>query len=135
VAWEDRKTRSLVEFVREKVAAGAAKRVALVAPTAADSRNVLVEGPSGILACSPPWDRPRYAPSKRRLTWRSGAMATLNSADEPERLRGPQHDLAAVDELGSWRHPEACDTWLTPEFSGFDGRDIDEDDGDTASRQ
>jgi len=81
--------------------------VALVAPTAADTRNVLVEGPSGILACSPPWDRPRYEPSKRRLTWRSGAMATLYSADEPERLRGPQHDLAAVDELGSWRHPEA----------------------------
>ena len=101
------KTRSLVEFVREKVSTGAAKRVALVAPTAADARNVLVEGASGILACSPPWDRPRYEPSKRRLTWRSGAVATLYSADEPERLRGPQHDLAAVDELGSWRHPEA----------------------------
>ena len=106
------KTRSLVEFVREKVNTGAAKRVALVAPTAADARNVLVEGPSGILACSPPWDRPRYEPSKRRLTWRSGAMATLYSADEPERLRGPQHDLAAVDELGSWRHPEAWDNLM-----------------------
>src|SRR5215469_2212490 len=106
------KTRSLVEFVREKVSTGAAKRVALVAPTAADTRNVLVEGPSGIIACSPPWDRPRYEPSKRRLTWRSGAMATLYSADEPERLRGPQHDLAAVDELGSWRHPETWDNLM-----------------------
>jgi len=86
------KTRSLVEFVLEKVTAGAAKRVALVAPTAADARDVLVEGPSGILACSPPWWRPVYEPSKRRLTWPSGAIATLYSADEPERLRGPQHD-------------------------------------------
>jgi phage terminase large subunit-like protein len=34
------KTRSLVEFVCEKVNSGAAKRVALVAPTAADARNV-----------------------------------------------------------------------------------------------
>ena len=106
------KTRSLVEFVREKVNTGAAKRVALVAPTAADTRNVLVEGPSGILACSPPWDRPRYEPSKRRLTWRSGAMATLYSADEPERLRGPQHDLAAVDDLGSWRRSETWDNLM-----------------------
>jgi phage terminase large subunit-like protein len=106
------KTRSLVEFVIEKVTAGAAKRVALVAPTAADARDVLVEGPSGILACSPPWWRPVYEPSKRRLTWPSGAIATLYSADEPERLRGPQHDLAAVDELGSWRRPEAWDNLM-----------------------
>jgi phage terminase large subunit-like protein len=106
------KTRSLVEFVIEKVTAGAAKRVALVAPTAADARDVLVEGPSGILACSPPWWRPVYEPSKRRLTWPSGAIGTLYSADEPERLRGPQHDLAAVDELGSWRRPEAWDNLM-----------------------
>jgi phage terminase large subunit-like protein len=106
------KTRSLAEFVCEKVNTGAAKRVALVAPTAADVRNVLVEGPSGILACAPSWCRPCYEPSKRQLTWRSGAMATLYSADEPERLRGPQHDLAAVDELGSWRHPAAWDNLM-----------------------
>ena len=106
------KTRSLVEFVLGKITAGAAKRVALVAPTAADARNVLVEGPSGILACSRRWRRPLYEPTKRRLTWPSGAIATLYSADEPERLRGPQHDLAAVDELGSWRHPEAWDNLM-----------------------
>ena len=67
------KTRALAEFVREKVTAGAAKRVALVAPTAADARNILVEGASGIIACSPPWFRPCFEPSKRRLTWPSGA--------------------------------------------------------------
>jgi phage terminase large subunit-like protein len=106
------KTRALVEFVREKVAAGAAMRVALVAPTAADARNILVEGASGILACSPPWFRPSFEPSKRRLTWPSGTIATLYSADEPERLRGPQHDLAAVDELGSWRYQEAWDNLM-----------------------
>lgn len=106
------KTRALVEFVLEQVATGAASRVALVAPTAADVRNVLVEGPSGILACSPHWCRPIYQRSLRRLTWPWGAIATLYSADEPERLRGPQHDLAAVDELGSWRRPEAWDNLM-----------------------
>ena len=106
------KTRALVEFVLEKVATRAASRVALVAPTAADARDVLVEGPSGILACSPRWCRPIYEPSNRRVTWPWGAIATLYSADEPERLRGPQHDLAAVDELGSWRHPAAWDNLM-----------------------
>ena len=56
----------------------------------------MVEGESGILAISPPWERPRYEPSKRRLTWPNGAIATLFSADEPERLRGPQHDVGQI---------------------------------------
>ncbi len=63
------KTRTGAELVRARVAARTARRLALVAPTAADARNVMVEGESGILAISPQWDRPRYEPSKRRLTW------------------------------------------------------------------
>lgn len=50
-----------------------------------------------------------FNPSLRRLTWNNGAVATLYSADEPERLRGPQHDCAAVDELCAFRRPEAWD--------------------------
>lgn len=63
----------------------------------------MVEGESGLLSVCPPWARPRYEPSRRRLTWPNGAIATTYSADEPERLRGPQHDLAFIDEPGSWR--------------------------------
>ena len=39
----------------------------------------------------------------------NGAIATTYSADEPERLRGPQHDAAWCDELSAWRYPEAWD--------------------------
>jgi phage terminase large subunit-like protein len=102
------KTRSGAEFVLEQVLVGY-RRIALVEATAADIRDVMVEGESGILACSPEWNRPVYEPSKRRLTWPNGAVATTFSADEPERLRGPQHDLAWCDELGAWRYPEAWD--------------------------
>jgi phage terminase large subunit-like protein len=63
------KTRVLSEFVIDNVARGAAKRIALVAATAADARDVMVEGESGILTVSPAWCRPLYEPSKRRLTW------------------------------------------------------------------
>jgi phage terminase large subunit-like protein len=116
------KTRTGAELVRARVAGWTARRLALVAPTAADARNVMVEGESGILAISPPWDRPRYEPSKRRLTWPNGAIATLYSADEPERLRGPQHDATWCDELGSWRYPEAWDMLMLGMRLGADPR-------------
>jgi phage terminase large subunit-like protein len=103
------KTRTLAEWVCQQAASGRAGRIALVAATAADARDVLVEGQSGILAVSPPWFRPVYEPSKRRLTWPCGAIATTFSAEEPERLRGPQHDSAICDELGSWSRPETWD--------------------------
>lgn len=92
------KTRTGAEFVIKRVRAGAWKRVALVAETAADARDVMIEGESGILACSPPWFRPVYEPSKRRLTWPNGAYALTFSGKEPDQLRGPQHDGAWADE-------------------------------------
>lgn len=83
--------------------------MAIVGRTAADVRDVLVEGESGILAKARPDFRPRYEPTKRRLIWPNGAIATTYSADEPDVLRGPQHDGAIADELAAWRHPEAWD--------------------------
>ena len=103
------KTRTGAEWCRAQVESGTAKRLALVAPTSADARDVMVEGQSGVLAICPPDRRPTYEPSKRRLTWPCGAIATLYSADEPDRLRGPQHDAAWADELAAWRYPEAWD--------------------------
>jgi len=103
------KTRVLSETVNSWATSGQAKRIALVAATAADARDVMVEGESGILETAPAWCRPVYQLTRRRLEWPNGALAYTYSADEPERLRGPQHDSAAVDELGSWRRPEAWD--------------------------
>lgn len=103
------KTRSGGEFIRDKVEAGTHGRIALVGATAGDARDVMVEGESGLLAISPRWNRPLYEPSKRRLTWSNGAIATLYSAEEAERLRGPQHDLAWADEVAAWSNAETWD--------------------------
>ncbi len=84
-------------------------RIALVAKNPADARDVLVEGESGILACSPPWFAPVYEPSKRRLTWPNRSMATTYSAESPDDLRGPQHHKAWVDEFAKYKYPQ--DTW------------------------
>ena len=103
------KTRAASEFVRKEVSAGRAKRIALVAKTPADSRDVMIEGDSGLLTISPPWDKPLYEPSKRRLTWQNGAVALVFSSKEPDQLRGPQYDLAWGDEIRTWYYPQ--ETW------------------------
>jgi phage terminase large subunit-like protein len=69
----------------------------------------MIEGESGIMAVSPPWFKPDYESSKRRLTWPNGAIATVYSGANPEQLRGPQHEKAWCDELSSWSYPR--DTW------------------------
>lgn len=114
------KTRTGAEAIREMVCGdtplgkGLYHRIALIAETAADARDVMVEGESGILGVHPPDFRPIYEPSKRRVTWPNGAAATLFNATEPDQLRGPQHDLAWCDELAKWRY--AQDTWDMLQF-------------------
>jgi phage terminase large subunit-like protein len=108
------KTRTGAEWIRERVDTGKAKRVHLVAPTAADARDTMVEGESGLLSVCPEWNKPSYEPSKRRLTWPNGAIALLFSAEEPERLRGPQCDTAWCDEIAAWKYPQ--ETWDMLQF-------------------
>lgn len=103
------KTRTGAEFIRDKIEAGFKGRIHLIAPTAADVRDVMLGGESGLLSISPPWNMPRYIPSIRRVIWPSGASALTFSAEQPDRLRGPQCEMIWADELGSWRNPEAWD--------------------------
>jgi len=105
------KTRSAAEWLRDKakLTNQGQLRFALVARTAADVRDVLVEGESGIISVSPPSEKPLYEPSKRRLTWPNGNTATCFTADEPDSLRGPQAHYAWADELAAWRQtPDAA---------------------------
>jgi hypothetical protein len=81
----------------------------LIAPTAADIRDVMVEGPSGLLAIAPAWCRPQFESSKRRVTWPNGAHAICLSGEEPERARGLNVDTLWADELACWQR--AASTW------------------------
>lgn len=96
-------------WVNELAETGDAKRIALVGATASDVRDTMIEGESGILTLAPEHNRPNYEPSKRRLTWPSGAVATAFSSEEADRLRGPQHDFLWADELAAWS--DARSTW------------------------
>jgi len=115
------KTRAGAEWVRRQVEGarpldpGRARRVALVAQTLDQAREVMVFGESGILACSPPDRRPTWQATRRRLEWPNGAVAQVFSAFDPESLRGPQFDAAWVDELAKW--PKAEETWTQLQFA------------------
>lgn len=93
---------------------GKYKRIALVAETAADARDVMVEGESGILACHPKDMRPEYQKTNRKLTWPNGAVAYLYNATEPDQLRGPQHDAGWADELAKFQYMQ--ETWDQLQF-------------------
>ncbi len=83
--------------------------VNLVGKDPADVRDVMILGESGIMACCPKAERPQYRPSLRRLDWPSGARSLIFSAEDPEGLRGPQHEKLWMDEPCAWAYPQ--ETW------------------------
>lgn len=96
------KTRTGAETVLGWLQEHPGTRVALVGATAADVRDVMLDGESGLLNVAPPWFRLHYEPSKRLVTAPNGSRALCFSAEEPSRLRGPQFHKAWGDELSSW---------------------------------
>lgn len=90
-------------------------RIAGVAETKSDARDVIVEGESGILSVFPERFRPKYEPSKRRLTWENGSQMFLFSGEEPDQMRGPQFHKAWVDELAKYKYPQ--EAWDMLEFA------------------
>lgn len=114
------KTRIGAETIRSWVcgptplAPGKCSRIALVAETAPDARDVMVLGESGLLAVHSKDFRPTYHPSKRVVVWPNGAQAWLYNAVEPDQLRGPQHDAAWCDELAKFRYMQ--ETWDQLQF-------------------
>jgi predicted phage terminase large subunit-like protein len=103
------KTRAGAEWVRRIAEGDGRARIALVGATLGEARSVMVEGPSGLLAVAPWWNRPAFSPALRRLIWPNGAMALLFGAAEPEALRGPQFSHGWADEIAKW--PQAQAAW------------------------
>lgn len=106
------KTRTGAEVTKERMLLNPGCRVAIVAPTFSDARDTCMEGESGLLNVMPDnlvatWNR-----SMGEFSLTNGSQAKLFSADEPDRLRGPQHHFSWCDELAAWRYPDAWDQLL-----------------------
>ena len=104
------KTRTGAEWVRglalglQPFAHKPVGRIAIIAETQNDLREVMIDGVSGLLAIHPQAERPSWNASRRRLEWPNGAIAQGFSAEDPESLRGPQFEAAWCDEIGKWRY-------------------------------
>jgi phage terminase large subunit-like protein len=109
------KTRAGAEWVSAFARDHPDAAIALVAATAEEARNVMVEGPSGLLSVARFEEREAmvWEPTRRRLVFASGARAFVYSAANPESLRGPEHHIAWCDELAKWRFAEAAWNNLT----------------------
>jgi phage terminase large subunit-like protein len=103
------KTRMGSEWVRTIAEKHPGCRIALVAETAADARDVIIKGDSGLLNCDPTLTEDSWSPTNRCLTWPNGTKAWVYNATEPDQLRGPQHHFAWVDELAKFRYIQ--ETW------------------------
>lgn len=114
------KTRTGAEWLIDR-ARKRYKRLALIGQTAADVRDVMVNGESGIRTISSPAFMPKYEPSKRLLTWPNGVEAHLYSGDEPDQLRGPAHSSAWADEPAKWKYAE--EAWSNMDFGLRSGAD------------
>lgn len=106
------KTRAGAEDVSWYANCNPGHRIAIIAPTYSDARDTCVEGESGLLsilpkACINTWNR-----SMGELHLENNSRFKLFGAEEPDRLRGPQHHRAWCDELGAWRYPETWDQLL-----------------------
>lgn len=88
--------------------------IALVAKNPADARDYMLEGPGGLIRNTPPWERPHYESSKRRVTWKNGSWATIYSDEAPDQVRGFSGDTAWIDEFAKFRNPQ--DVWDNLQF-------------------
>lgn len=104
------KTRTAAELIRNKVINNEIRRIALIGPTHSDVLKVMIHGESGLMNVFPIHQRPKYVGGeKKTLTFHNGAEAFVYTAEEPERLRGPQHDFAWLDEVAAFNYLEGED--------------------------
>jgi phage terminase large subunit-like protein len=115
------KTRTGAETIRQWVKENRYRRIALIADTETEARHIMVEGDSGLLTVHSSEEQPKYEPSKRRLTWTNGAIATLFTAENYEQLRGAQFDCVWIDELAKFRY--AMEMWDQMNFGLRIGQD------------
>lgn len=111
------KTRLGAEWVRSVAEKGEVEFINIIGSTNGDVRGTMIEGESGILRVSPPWFKPTYLPSKKMVEWPNGVKAQLFSAEEPDRLRGPQCGAFWADEIAAWGN-NLEETWSNLMF-GF----------------
>jgi phage terminase large subunit-like protein len=104
------KTRTGAEWLAWQAVSQPGTRWAIVAATFGDARDTCVEGDSGLLNILRRYSHiKKWNRSLGEIQLTNGSLVKLFSADEPDRLRGPQFHGAWCDELAAWKYIESWD--------------------------
>ncbi|MDR1901761.1 MAG: terminase family protein [Treponema sp.] len=100
------KTRTAAETFRYKIEHEGYRYTSLCGATTEEVRDIMINGESGLMNCCPPWFRPEYRPSVKKIIWPNGSITSIFYGTEPEKSRGMQSDLVWMDEIHKWQYPE-----------------------------
>lgn len=98
------KSRTACEWVVHKALTNPGCKIAVVGATAGIVNRTVVNGDGGIMEVYP---QAHYKRGDALIKFDNGSTIFLYSADEPKRLRGPNHHFALADDVIAWRYPEA----------------------------
>ena len=101
------RTTTSVAMDKDKIRGGV---VGIAGRTETHVRVAMIEGPSGILATSPPAQRPRWEPGLRKLTWPNGTKGYVMYGEKPAGFRSFNTSWLWADELDFWPK-NAIKTW------------------------
>lgn len=114
-------TRLASEWVRKKIEIDGCKSGLIVGSTTAKVVDVMVEGPSGILACCPD---AIYKSNKAQVVWPNGSRVYIQTAEKKEGARGYSVEFVWADEFCEWKYER--ETWgnviATVREKGTDGQ-------------
>ncbi len=105
------KTCAVSKYVNAEAEAGRAMLIGLAAQDEDNCVKLQVLGPSGLIATSAPWFRPRWEASRLELVWPNGARAMVRTPEVPDKIRGPEFHLAWLSEVQSWPETGRDKAW------------------------
>lgn len=108
------KTKTLINWICWELCNDPGSFGHLIGATHNDIRYVLIEGESGLLREVPEILIEDYNKTDSILTFYNGSILRGFSAEEPERLRGPQCKYLACDEVAAWIRDR--ETWDQAKF-------------------
>ena len=110
------KSRALAEYCKTYALEHPGARIGIICPTYGVVRDVALEGQSGLLGVMPPDEIAKngHNRSLSQLTLKNGSRFFGYSGADPEKLRGPQHNLLWCEEMGAWQYSQAA--WDMAQF-------------------
>ena len=107
------KTRTAAEWISWQAIQHPNTRWAVIAPTMHDAIQTCIEGESGITGVLKRYQiQYQFLRSSGRLLLENGSTIFLYSAEEPDRLRGPQFHGAWLDEMATYPYEDLYDRLL-----------------------